>query len=289
MSYVFFPGCSSESSAWDLQKSSMAVVKALGLKMPAIPDWICCGSTPAHQTDELLALALPAKNLAAAQGKTVGVCCAACYSRLKTANYELSRNREMRRTVAKVIGSDYDGSTRVAHLLEILVHDLGLEKIKQAVQHPLEGLRVVTYYGCLLSRPPEVTQFDDPENPTLMDRVLQAAGATVLDWPHKTECCGAGYGITDVTIVQQLSLEILKLAKAAGADCIATACPLCQMNLDLRQKGIEKKSGLAFSLPVFYVTQLLGLALGLSKKALGLKSLIVSPHQLLADRGIGAV
>jgi heterodisulfide reductase subunit B len=286
MSYAFFPGCSLEGSAWDFRKSTQSVAKALGLKLPEIPDWICCGSTPAHQTDRVLAVALPAKNLLAAQGKTVAVCCAACYSRLKTANHEIQRDPETRRSVAEVIGRDYDGATRVLHLLEILAHDVGIPRLREAVRQPLGGLKVVPYYGCLLSRPPEVTGFDDPENPTLMDRVLRAVGAEVVDWPHKTECCGAGYGITDVTIVEELSLRLLEMAKAAGASAIATACPLCQMNLDLRQQRIEKKHGETFGLPVFFFTQLLGLAMGLGKKALGLRSLIVSPTELLANQGI---
>jgi len=287
MSYAFFPGCSMEGTAHDYQKSTLAVSKALGLELPEIPGWTCCGSTSAHQTDHLLSLALPAKNLVAAEGKTVAVGCAACYSRLKTANYEIANDPQTRKSVAGVVGKDYDGKTEILHLLEILARDVGMRKIAQAVKKPLKGLKLVTYYGCLLSRPPEVTKFDDPENPTLMDQVLEAAGATILEWPHKTECCGAGYSITDVTIVKRLTREILAMAKAAGADCIATACPLCQMNLDLRQKDTEKASGENFNLPVFYFTQLLGLAFGISRKDLGLRSLVVSPKQLLADRGIG--
>jgi heterodisulfide reductase subunit B2 len=287
MSYAFFPGCSMEGTAHDYQKSTLAVSKALGLALPEIPGWTCCGSTSAHQTDHLLSLALPAKNLIAAEGRTVAVGCAACYSRLKTANYEIANDAQTRETVAAVVGKDYDGKTEILHLLEILARDVGMRKIAQAVKAPLKGLNVVTYYGCLLSRPPEVTKFDDPENPTLMDQVLEAAGATILEWPHKTECCGAGYSITDVAIVKRLTREILAMAKAAGADCIATACPLCQMNLDLRQKDTEQASGEVFNLPVFYFTQLLGLAFGISRKDLGLRSLVVSPRQLLADRGIG--
>ena len=277
-----------EGTAHDYQKSTVAVSKALGLELPEIPGWTCCGSTSAHQTDHLLSLALPAKNLVAAEGKTVAVGCAACYSRLKTANYEIANDPQTRKSVAGVVGKDYDGKTEILHLLEILARDVGMRKIAQAVKKPLKGLKLVTYYGCLLSRPPEVTKFDDPENPTLMDQVLEAAGATILEWPHKTECCGAGYSITDVTIVKRLTREILAMAKAAGADCIATACPLCQMNLDLRQKDTEKASGETFNLPVFYFTQLLGLAFGISRKDLGLRSLVVSPKQLLADRGISA-
>jgi heterodisulfide reductase subunit B len=287
VSYAFFPGCSMEGTAHDYQKSTVAVSKALGLELPEIPGWTCCGSTSAHQTDHLLSLALPAKNLVAAEGKPVAVGCAACYSRLKTANYEIANDEQTRKSVAGVVGKDYDGKTEILHLLEILARDIGMKKIADRVTKPLKGLKLVTYYGCLLSRPPEVTKFDDPENPTLMDQVLEAAGATILEWPHKTECCGAGYSITDVTIVKKLTREILAMAKAAGADCIATACPLCQLNLDLRQKDTEKASGEQFNLPVFYFTQLLGLAFGLSRKELGLRSLVVSPKKLLADRGIG--
>jgi heterodisulfide reductase subunit B2 len=288
VSYSFFPGCSMEGTAHDYQKSTEAVTKALGMELPEIPGWICCGSTSAHQSDHLLSIALPAKSLAAADGKTVAVGCAACYSRLKAANYEIANSPELRKTVASVVGKDYDGKTEVLHLLEIMSRDIGMRKIAERVKKPLKGLKLVTYYGCLLSRPPEVTRFDDPENPTLMDQVMEAAGATVLDWPHKTECCGAGYSITDVAIVKKLTREILAMAKAAGADCIVTACPMCQMNLDLRQRDTEKASGEQFDLPVFYFTQLLGLAFGLSRKELGLRSLVVSPNQLLADHGISA-
>ncbi len=284
MSYVFYPGCSLEGTARDFGQSTMAVAKALGLELPELPDWTCCGSTAAHQTDPLLALALPAKNLAAAGGKTVAVCCAACYSRLKTANHEISASPDVRRKVAEVTGIDYDGRTPVLHLLEILAKDIGLAKIAARVTRPLKGLRVVSYYGCLLSRPPEITNFDNAENPMLMDNVMKAAGAEAIDWPHKTECCGASYSITDVSIVLALTREILSMARAAGADCIVTACPLCQINLDMRQKDVAKKFGEEYNLPVFYFTQLLGLALGLEPASLGLGSLVVDPMPLLAAK-----
>ena len=282
MSYLFYPGCSLEGTARDFHLSTMAVAKALGLELPELPGWICCGSTAAHQTDPLLALALPAKNLAAANGETVAVCCAACYSRLKAANHEIARDAKVRRQVADIIGADYDGRTPVRHLLEILARDIGPEKIAAEVKRPLTGLRAVCYYGCLLSRPPEVTNFDDAENPMLMDRVVAACGAEALDWPHKTECCGASYSITDVGIVESLTREILTMAKAVGADCIVTACPLCQLNLDMRQKDVEAKFGESYGLPVFYFTQVLGLALGLEPKSLGLSSLVVDPMALVA-------
>ena len=288
MSYVLYPGCSLESTARDYYLSTRAVAGALGLDLPELPDWICCGSTPAHQESRLLALALPAKNLLAAGGKTVAVCCAACYGRLKAANHALAHDPAARARVAEALGADYGGSTPVKHLLEILVRDVGLAKLKARVRRPLRGLRVAAYYGCLLVRPPEVTQFDNPENPRLLDDLLAAAGAEPVEWPHKTECCGASNSITDVEIVQKLSREILAMARDAGADCIATACGMCQLNLDLRQADIERKFGERYQLPVFYFTQLLGLALGLGPGELGLRSLVVDPMRLLAERGIVA-
>jgi heterodisulfide reductase subunit B len=187
VSYVFFPGCSLEGTARDFHRSTLAVAGRLRLAFPEIPDWICCGSTSAHGCDPLLADALPAKNLAAADGKTVAVACASCYSRLKAANHHIARDPAVRARVAEAIGRDYDGRTPVMHLLEILSRDIGCARIAAAVRRPLKGLKVACYYGCLLVRPPEITRFDDAENPTLMDQLMEIAGATPVDWPHKTE------------------------------------------------------------------------------------------------------
>jgi heterodisulfide reductase subunit B len=288
MSYLFFPGCSFDSTSGDYQLSTKAVARALGLEIPELPGWTCCGSTPAHQESELLSLALPARNLQSAAGNTLAVCCAACFNRLKTANHKLANSSKARSAVAEVLGSDYDGSTPVKHMLDILVRDIGLAKIAKQVCKPLRGLKVAAYYGCLLVRPPAITQFDDPENPRILDDLLAAAGATPVDWSHKTECCGAGYSVTDADIVRNLSREILAMARDAGADCIATACGMCQLNLDLRQGDIEKQSGEKFGLPVFYFTQLLGLAFGLKPRELGLRRMVVSPGKLLADKGLAA-
>jgi heterodisulfide reductase subunit B2 len=287
VSYVFFPGCSLEGTAKDFRQSTMAVAAKLGLGLPELKDWICCGSTAAHASDPLLADALPAQSLALAKGDTVAVACAACYSRLKTANHHIAGDAAVRAKVAQVTGKDYDGRTEVRHLLEILCRDIGLARIAKAVERPLAGLKVACYYGCLLSRPPEVTNFDDAENPTLMDRLLEAAGAVPVEWPHKTECCGASASITDPGVVVELTNRILEMAQASGADCIATACSLCQLNLDLRQKDVEARFGKRYDMPVFYFTQLLGLAMGCPAKDLSLDSLIVAPQPLLQSKGIG--
>jgi heterodisulfide reductase subunit B len=286
MRYTFYPGCSLDATAKDFHKSTMSVAGKLGLELIELENWICCGSTSAHNVDPLLADALPAQNLRAAHGETVAVACAACYSRLKSANYHITGDAGVRTSVGEVIGGDYDGSTPVRHILEILARDLGCKELSRAVSRPLKGLNVACYYGCLLARPPEVTQFDDVENPTLMDQLLEAAGATPVDWPHKTECCGASFSITDSSIVVQLSDQILSMAQAAGADCIATACPLCQLNLDMRQQDIEAKYGHHYEMPVFYFTQLLGLAMGCSAGEVSLGSLVVDPRKLLKSKGL---
>jgi heterodisulfide reductase subunit B len=288
MSYVFYPGCSLDSTAREYRLSTEAVARALGLDLPELSDWICCGSTSAHQSDPLLALALPAKNLLAASGKTMAVACAACYSRLKVANHRIANAPETRGQVASVLGADYDGSTPVKHLLEIVRDEVGLDEIARRVRVPLTGLRVACYYGCLLVRPPDIMQFDDPENPTLLDQVVAAVGAEPLEWSHKTECCGANHSITKVEIVERLSHEILAMAHDSGADCIVTACPLCQLNLDMRQGDIEARFGDRLGLPVLYFTQLLGLALGLKPSELGLGSLIVDPMPMLTRKGVTA-
>jgi heterodisulfide reductase subunit B len=286
VSYLFYPGCSLESTAKEYALSTKAVCAALGIDMPELPDWTCCGSTAAHQTNALLALALPAKNLAAAKGSTVAVACAACYSRLKTANHEIAGNAQSRTKVAQALGADYDGSTPVKHLLEILRDDLGFDGIRERVSTPLAGLRVAAYYGCLLLRPPSIMRFDDPENPTLLDNIVAATGAEPVDWTAKSDCCGASFSITKTDIVLRLSSGILAAARDAAADCIVTACPLCQLNLDMRQRDIERKQRERFGLPVLYFTQLLGLALGLSEHDLGLRSLFVDPRPLLSRKAV---
>lgn len=279
MKYAYYPGCASESTAREQHSSSQAVARALGIDFVEIPNWSCCGATAAHQTDRLLAASLPAANLITAEkmGLDVVVNCAACYSRLKTANHEVINYPEMRKRVEDVLGRDYDGSVKVRHLLEVLLEDLGLEAIQNRIIYSLNGLKVAPYYGCLLVRPHEVTQFDDPENPTSMDRLITVLGGESLDWPHKVECCGGGLSLTRTDVVVKLTDSIIGMAKDAGADCIAVACPMCQGNLDLRQMDIQKLTGRKYDMPIVYITQLLGLCLGLSQSELGISKLMVSP------------
>jgi heterodisulfide reductase subunit B len=214
-------------------------------------------------------------------GLDVVVNCAACYSRLKTANHEVTTNPELCKKVGEALGREYDGSVNVRHLLEVLLEDLGLETIQNRISHSLNGLKVASYYGCLLVRPPEVTRFDDPENPTSMDRLVTAMGGESLDWPHKVECCGGGLSMTRTDVVVKLADSIIGMARDAGADCMAVACPMCQINLDLRQSDIEKETGRQYRMPIVYISQLLGLCLGISQSELGLSKLMVSPSTVV--------
>ncbi|MBN2291446.1 MAG: CoB--CoM heterodisulfide reductase iron-sulfur subunit B family protein [Pirellulales bacterium] len=285
MKYAYYPGCSLESTAWDFDKSTRAVCAALGIELQEIPDWVCCGSTPAHTSNASLAVALPTMNLQKAQAMNLPVmtACASCYARLRTANHKIENDPQERERTRRITEKDYDGSTPVRHVLDVLVNDFGLDAIRAKIQRPLEGLRVASYYGCLLTRPPEVVAFDNPEQPSCMDELLAAAGAKPVEWPYKTECCGASLSMTNTHVVSRLGHKLLSMATRAGAQCIAVACPLCQVNLDLRQGDAKKAHGDLPETPALYVTQLLGLALGLSAEELGIGALSVNADSLLNE------
>jgi heterodisulfide reductase subunit B len=285
--YAFFPGCSLESTAWDFDRSTRAVCRALGIELEDVADWVCCGSTPAHATSASLAVALPVLNLQKAQaaGLPVMAACASCYARLRTANHKVRSTPEERQRAERITGKPYEGGVEVHHVLDVLVNHLGLDAIRAQVSRRLSGLRVACYYGCLLTRPPEVVAFDDAEHPHAMDDLIAATGAEPVDWPMKTECCGASLSMTRSGIVARLGHRLLAMARQAGAECLAVACPLCQVNLDLRQADAGKAHGGLPQTPVLYVTQLLGLALGLSEEDLGIKALTVSAESLLGGRG----
>lgn len=286
LNYSYYPGCSLHASAKEYDESTQGLFKALKIGLKEVPDWLCCGATPAHNVDELLSLSLCAKNLELADSVEgdLAVACAACFSRLKTAQHKLESNEEKRHQVEYALDAPLHLEKPVKHLLEILAQDYGLERLAEAVKKPLSELKVACYYGCLLTRPPEVPELDCAEAPTIMERVVEAAGARTVAWSHRLECCGANFTLSRPGVVLQLSNEILASAKRAGADCIMVACPLCHGNLDIRQAEIEEASGTRYNMPVFYMTQLLALAAGVSSSKLGFDSMIVSPLPLLKEK-----
>lgn len=277
MKYAYYPGCSLHATAREYDQSTREVCSALGIELIEIPDWSCCGATSAHSTSHLLSVALPARNLTLAgkMGLDIAVPCAACYQRLRYAQIELDQNEGVREKVAAVTGTAYENKADVKSLLEV-VAGLAPEYLKSKIVRPLDGLKAVCYYGCLLVRPPRVTGFDDPEDPQTMDNLMRACGAEALDWGYKTECCGASMGISNEAITLKLVRDILQVAEKAGADCLVAACPLCQSNLDSRQTHINRAFGTSFKMPVLYFTQLIGLALGIEPARLGLKSHFVA-------------
>ncbi len=288
LNYSYYPGCSLHASGKEYDESARALFKMLKIGLQEVPDWFCCGATPAHNVDELLSLALCAKNLELANAVEgdLAVACAACFSRLKTTQHKLGENEVKRRQVEQAIDGKVILEKPVKHLLEILARDFGLENLRGTVKKPLTGLKIATYYGCLLTRPPEVPQLDCVEAPTIMERVVETTGAESVPWSHRMECCGANFTLSRPGVVLKLTGDILASAKRAGADCLVVACPLCHGNLDIRQKEIEEVTGEEYRMPVFYITQLLALACGVSPGKLGFGSMIVNPVPLLKEKNL---
>jgi heterodisulfide reductase subunit B len=287
MKYAYYPGCSAESTARDQYMSICQVSESLGIELVEPKGWTCCGSTPAHHTDRIMSLALPAANLLMVKkmGLDMVVFCAACYNRMKVANHEIRTDPVIRKEVADSLGEDYDGSVNVHHFVEILVRDFGIKRLQENFTHSLNGLKVANYYGCLLVRPKGVTSFDDPENPMLMDSLVTLMGGESIEWSHKVDCCGGGFALTRTDIVVELSNSVLEMAKASGAQCIAVACPMCQINLDLRQNDIKKVKNMNHNIPVVYITQLIGLCLGIPAEKLGMDKCVVSPKRIIETVG----
>ena len=276
--FGYYPGCSLESTAKEYDFSIRKLCEEFDIGLKEIPDWNCCGASSGHFTDFKLSLALPARVLCIAEslGLDVVVPCPACFLRLRKTEYEFSReeNTGLKEEILKTLGISYKGNIDSRHILEIFFKDIGIDKIRQKVKIPLTGLRVVSYYGCLLVRPPKLIRLGDPENPTMLDEIVEAIGAKSIDWPSKIDCCGGSLALSRPDLVTQLVDKIIKMARRAKADCIITACPLCQVNLDTRQNPKE-------SIPVFYFTELIYLSLGIKDMKYLLKKHIVNPFSVL--------
>ena len=284
MKYAYYPGCSLHSTAKEYDKSLRAVCEKVGIELKEVKNWICCGSTPAHATSKLLSLALPLKNLAEIEKggfREVIVPCAACFSRFKIARHEVDNEPQLAAEVEGIINYRFSNGGKVYHPLEVLSNNTELSRLTKLVKNDLSELKVVCYYGCLLTRPPKVMEFDVCEYPQSMDKILHALGMSTLDWSYKTDCCGASFSLTKTEIVLKLSRDILEGAKSVGADAIVVACPLCHLNLDSRQEEIEKKYQVTYHLPIFYFTQLVGISLDIPAKKLLLKRHLVDTKDVL--------
>jgi len=277
---AYYPGCSLHSVSSEFDISTRAVFTKLGTELVEPRGWTCCGSTPAHTTDHLLAMRLSLNNLALIEREgfsQVVAPCASCFSRFKSALWDMRQEPEVKERLDQERGYNFRGSVEVKHILQLLGERQ--DEISRRVKVPLEGLKVVSYYGCLLTRPPQVTEAQEPEYPMVMDHLVKTLGATSLDWSYKTDCCGATLSLSKVELALELSAKILRDAKAVGADLVAVACPLCHTNLDFRQGQM----GLEFQMPILYITQLVGVSMGV--KRLGLEKHLVDPRKVLRDRG----
>jgi len=275
MKYAYYPGCSLHSTGQEYDTSLRAVCEKLDVELVEIDKWVCCGSTAAHNISRLLATSLPMANLGlmADMGlDEVVVPCAECFSKLKIAQHNCKTDKKLKRDVVEVIHKDCNNEAKVIHPLSIFAEEPLISRIPTLVERNLSSLKVACYYGCLLTRPPEITKFDVAEYPETMDNVLKATGIATLDWDHKTICCGASFALSKPDIVVNLSYKIIEDAKAMGADAIAVACPMCHANLDTRQDDMEKEYGTHPQMPILYFTQLMGYSFGLS------------PEELLLDK-----
>jgi heterodisulfide reductase subunit B len=282
-SYSYYPGCTLHSSGVEFDASVRLVCQKLGIDLRELEDWICCGASAAHSTDHLMSLALPAHTLkqAEAKGLPLAVPCAMCFSRLRITLHEIE-DKETLDLVNRAIGTQLGEPVAVESMLSVM----SAEDLSLPISKPLEGLKVACYYGCLLARPPEVVGIDDPENPQVMDKLVERLGAEAVDWGLKTVCCGAGVSFPRLDVVLKLSHRILSLAQRSGADCVAVACPMCHANLDMYQKDMTAKFGQKTAVPVLYFTQLMGLALGLSAGELLLDKHFTDPMPMLREKGL---
>ncbi|MBI2955379.1 MAG: 4Fe-4S dicluster domain-containing protein [Chloroflexi bacterium] len=286
---AYYPGCSQHSTGTEYDMSVRAVAQKLGLELVEPENWVCCGAGAAHAKSQELAVALPFKTLAIieAEGDTrMTTPCAACFSRFRTAIHNAEANPALKKAVDNSIGYEYEGTVKVDNVVTTFLEDVGLEAIGAGVTKPLKDLKVVCYYGCLLTRPPAVTADEHPEYPMSMDLIVRKLGATTLDWSYKTECCGASLMLTQTNIALDLSQRILEKALEVGAEAIVVACSFCQGNLDNRQEQIERRAGKKIGLPIIYFTQLMGLAMGLTPKEVGLEKLFVSPEAMLRGKNL---
>ena len=272
MTLGFYPGCSLKGSSREYAESVLTIAKAFDINMKEISDWNCCGATAAHNMNRELSVSLPARilSLAEKQGfNEIVVPCAACYSRLTVTKHELLKDPGLKKTVIEANGLEYNGTVEVLNIIQML-NKYVTPNLEARIVKPFNH-KVACYYGCYLVRPHEILNFDREEDPQSMDELMLKAGATPVDWAFKTECCGAGLSVSRTSSVGRLSGRIIGDAKDRGAQVMIVACPMCHSNLDMRRSSINTYLGEKVEIPVLYITQALGIAAGLDRKALGLQ------------------
>ncbi len=290
MKYAYFPGCSAHSTGIAYTQSYSYVAERVGIELEEIPDWNCCGAGEAELEGEMLAAALPARSLAIAEetygDREVLAPCAGCYQRLKRTSVQARRDEDLKGRIEDTMGRSWAASAEVLNGLEPFVETQTHQALKDHAVAPLNGLKVACYYGCALLRPVDISQFDDEERPHTMEDILSSVGAKPISWSFHNECCGAGHHIGIPGTARTMTRRILENAAANGADVIACACPLCMLNLDMRESTVNEMraaEGLPpINLPICYFTELIALAFGATAEESGLNRHFF-PAMRLAD------
>lgn len=277
-SYSYYPGCSAHATAREYDASLKAVLNALDVHLEEISDWNCCGASSAHNLSANLAVGLPARNLALVEQMNLETIapCAACYNRLRSAQHSLRTHPERYSWLAELLEKPLEDRAVIRSPISVLIHDIGLLQIAAKVRKPLQSLRVVSYYGCLLARPRHISELGDSEHPRELDDLMCSLGAVPCTWSYAVDCCGGALSISRPEIVRRMTQKIVDAAKAVGADLIITACPMCQVNLEMRQSGQD-----AERLPALYFSEALGLAFGLPETNDWLSRHLVDPRPIL--------
>jgi len=295
MSYIYYPGCSLKGLGRAYEESLLAVFETLKVPIKELPDWNCCGATAYMAIDEMKAFGLSARNLALAEkaaspDEPVNLVapCSGCYLVLTKAQRYMEEYDALAGRIRSALESvriEYEGRVKVRHPLDVLVNDIGLDVIASGVKQPLAGLKVACYYGCQMVRP--YSTFDDQDEPTSMENLMKALGAEVIRWPLKTRCCGGSLTGTVQDVGLRLNYILLKEARKRGADVMATACPLCQFNLECYQPKIGRRFEDKVELPIAYFTQIIGRALGIDDKSLGMHRVFVpmKPMDTVMSKG----
>lgn len=275
MKVSYYPGCSLHATGKEYDLSVKALSSALDIELQEVDDWSCCGASSAHMTNHKLSVALPARNLIAAEKEPgdIMVPCAACFNRLKMAQHSLRNDEAMKAEMEGILGGKFQDTVTVRNPIDIFFNDIGVDALQGKVKKKLTGLKPVSYYGCLLLRPPDICEFDNYENPVLLDKLMDAMGAESCNWSCKTDCCGGSLTLGKTEVVTRLVDKLMAMAREAGANCLVTACPVCFANLDTR-------SGEG-ALPAFYFTEIMALALGLEGPESWFKMHITDPRPML--------
>ena len=296
MRIAYYPGCTLKTNAKNFEDSTIASAKELGIEMVEPERWNCCGTVHALAQDDVMHHLAPIRNLLRVEelkeadlvdSKQVLTLCAMCYNTLKRSNQTFNEDSDKKQKIQDTMYKEnikYSGKVEVVHYLEVL-RELGWDKVKEAVKKPLEGLKIAPYYGCLLLRPRGIG-IDDTDNPTILEDLIEALGGEVIDFAYKQKCCGSYHTVHLKETVADLSHDVLKYAKAAGADILITACPLCEYNLGPRQTQIKKQYPTFDSIPVIYFTQLMALASGLDVEATPFAANKPDPTPLLTEKGL---